>query len=82
MEVAVPIAKNILNLLGITAASSAIDAVIQKKIQGSGKTTLIVSIEELNDIMKIVRALKDFDIFLKRITKTTENETKDKKEEF
>ena len=31
MKVAVPLAKNILYLLGITAAASAIDAGIQKK---------------------------------------------------
>ena len=31
MKVAVPLAKNILALLGITAAASAIDAGIQKK---------------------------------------------------
>ena len=36
MKVAVPLAKNILAPLGITAAASAIDAGIQKKIHGSG----------------------------------------------
>ena len=35
MKVAVPIAKHILAPLGITAASSAIDAGIEKKIHGS-----------------------------------------------
>ena len=52
MKVAVPLARNILAPLGITAAASAIDAEIQKKIQGSGITTLIISNEEMNDIMK------------------------------
>ena len=52
MKVAVPLARNILAPLGITAAASAIDAGIQKKIQGSGITTLIISNEEMNDIMK------------------------------
>ena len=41
MKVAVPLAKNILVPLGITAAASTIDAEIQKKIHGSGTTTLI-----------------------------------------
>ena len=41
-KVAVPLAKFILAPLGITAAASAIDAVIQKKIYGSGATTLII----------------------------------------
>ena len=45
MKVAVPSAKNILAPLGITAAASAIDAGIQKKIHGSGTTTLIISNE-------------------------------------
>ena len=43
MKVAVPLAKNILAPLGITAAASAIDTGIQKKIHGSGTTTLIIS---------------------------------------
>ena len=42
MKVAAPLAKNILALLGITAAASPIDAGIQKKIHGSVKTTLII----------------------------------------
>ena len=36
MKVAVPLAKNVLSLLGITTAASALDAGIQKKIHGSG----------------------------------------------
>ena len=82
MEVAVLIAKNILAPLGITAAASAIDTGIQKKIHGSGTATLIISNEEMNDIMKIVQALEDSDILLKRITKTIENETKEQKGVF
>ena len=50
MKVAIPLAKNVLAPLGITAAASAIDAGIQKKIHGSGTTTLIISNEEMNDI--------------------------------
>ena len=64
MKVAVPLAKNILAPLGITAAASAIDAGIQKKIHGSGTTTLIISNKEMNDIMKIVQALEDSNILL------------------
>ena len=74
MKVAIPLAKNVLAPLGITAAASAIDAGIQKKIHGSGTTTLIISIEEMNDIMKIV--------LLKRVTKTIKNETKEQKGGF
>ena len=81
-KVAVPLAKNILAALEITAAASAIDAGIQKKIHGSGTRTLIISNEEVNDIMKIVQALEDYNILLKRITKTIENETKEQKGGF
>ena len=77
MKVAVPLAKNILAPLGITAAASAIDAGIQKKIHGSGTTTLIISNEEMNDIMKIVQTLEDSNILLKGVTKTIKNEMKE-----
>ena len=82
MKVAVPLAKNVLAPLGITAAASALDAGIQKKIHGSGTTTLIISNEEMNDIMKIVQALEDSNILLKGVTKTIENETKEQKGGF
>ena len=51
MKIAIPLAKNVLAPSGITAATSAIDAGIQKKINSSGTTTLIISNEEMNDIM-------------------------------
>ena len=73
MKVAVPLAKEILAPLGITAAATAIDARIQKKIHGSGTTTLIISNEEMNDIIKITQALEDSNILLKGATKTIEN---------
>ena len=82
MKVAIPSAKNVLAPLGITAAASAIDAGIQKKIHGSGTTTLIISNEEMNDIMKIVQALEDSNILLKGVTKTIKNETKKQKGGF
>ena len=47
MQVAIPLAKNVLAPLGITASASTIDAGIQKKIHGSGITTLIISKEEM-----------------------------------
>ena len=77
MKVAIPLAKNVLAPLGITAAASAIDAGIQKKIHGSGKTTLIISNGEMNDIMKIVQGLEDSNLLLKGVTKPIENETKE-----
>ena len=82
MKEAIPWAKNVLAPLGIMAAASAIDAGIQKKIHGSGTTTLIISDEEMNDKMKIVQALKDFNILLKGITKTIKIETIEQKGGF
>ena len=82
MKVAIPLAKNVLAPLGITAAASALDAGIQKKIHGSGTTTLIISNEEMNDIMKIVQALEDSNILLKGVTKTIKKWKKNKKVDF
>ena len=53
-----------------------------KKIHGSGTTTLIISNEEMNDILNIVQALEDSNILLKGVSKTIENVTKEQKEDF
>ena len=82
MKVAIPLAKNVLAPLIITAAASAIDPGIQKKIHGSGTKTLIISSEEMDDIMKIVQALKVSNILLKGVAKTIKNETKEQKGGF
>ena len=82
MKVAIPLVKNVLVPLGITAAASAIDAVIQNKIHGSGTTTLLISNKEMNDVMKIVQALENSNILIKGFTKTIKNETKEQKGGF
>ena len=82
MKKAVSLAKNILAPLAIATAASAIDAGMQKKIHCSGTTTLIISDEELNDVMKIGQALEDSNILLKGVTKTIKNETKEQKGGF
>ena len=64
-----------LGLFGLTAASSAIDAGVQKKIYGSGTTTLVISSEEINEIMKIVSNIK-------KTTKKLKMKQKNKKEDF
>ena len=48
----------------------------------SRTTTLIISNEGMNDIMKIVQALEDSNILLKGVTKTIKNETKEEKGGF
>ena len=87
LKIGLPLLKSViklLGLLGLAAASSAIDAGVQKKIYGSGSgtTTLVISNEEMNDIMKIVKALEDSNNLLKGVTKTIKNETKELKGDF
>ena len=76
MKVAMPLAKNVLAPLGLTAAMSAIDGSIKKKIHGSG-VKLIIEQEDMNNIIKIIEALENSGILLKGVTKTIENETKE-----
>ena len=76
MKVAAPLAKNVIAPLGLTAAMSAIDGSIQKKIHGSG-VKLVIEQEDMNDIIKIIESLESSGILLKGVTKTIENETKE-----
>ena len=87
MKVAMPLAKNVLAPLGLTAAMSAIDGSIQKKIHGSRATKgagvkLIIEQEDMNDIMKIIEALENSGILLKGVSGTIENETKEQRGRF
>ena len=81
MKVAMPLAKNVLAPLGLTAVMSAIDRSIQKKIHGSG-IKFIIQEEDMNDIMKIIEALENSGILLKAVSKTIENETKEQRGGF
>ena len=47
-----------------------------------GRTTFVISNEQMNDIMKIAQALEDSGILLKGVTKTIKNETKEHKGGF
>ena len=49
------LAKTAFSPLGLSAGMSAANAVIPKKIYGSRTTALIISNEEIQDIMKIVK---------------------------
>ena len=62
--------KSILIPLGLTAAASVTNATIHKKMFGSGMTTLIISNEELNDIMKIVKSLEESGWLIKGASQT------------
>ena len=81
MKVAMPLAKNVLAPLGLTAAMSAIDGSIQKKIHGSG-VKLIIEQEDMNGIMKIIKVLENSGILLKGVSKTIKNETKEERGGF
>ena len=81
MKVAMPLAKNVLAPLGLTAAISAIDGSIQKKIHGSG-AKLNIEEEDMKDIMKIIEALENSGILLKGVSKTIENEIKEQRGGF
>ena len=58
-DVLQPLTKNILIPLGVTATASAADADTHKKVFRSSFITLIISNEEINDIMKIVKSLEE-----------------------
>ena len=77
-----PLAKSILIPLRLNAAASAADAGIHKKILGSGNTTLIISNDEIEDIIKIVKSLEDSGLLLKGVTETVQNEVKEQKGGF
>ena len=77
-----PLAKSILIPLELTAAASAIDAGIHKKILGSRTATLIISNDEMEGIIKIVKSLEDYGLLLKGVSETIQNEAKEPKKGF
>ena len=82
MKVAMTLAKNVLAPLGISAAMSAIDRSIKKKMLGSGMTTLIISNDEMNDILKIVKSLENSGLLLKGVSETIQHEAKEQRGGF
>ena len=75
-----PLAKSVLIPLGLTAAGSAADAGIHKKILGSGNNTiLIISNDEMDDILKIVKSLEDSGL---ELVKQFNMKLKKKEEDF
>ena len=79
-----PLDKNVLIPLGLTTAAvaSAADVALHKKMFGSGTTTLIISNEEMNDIMKIIKPLGESELLVKGVSETIENEAKIQKRGF
>ena len=58
------------------------DGGIQRKIYGSGTTALIISNEEMENIMKIVKSPEESRLLIKGISETIKNETKEQRGEF
>ena len=80
-----PLAKSVLVPLGLTAAASAADAGIHKTILGSGNnnnTTLIISNDEMDDILKMVNSLEDSGVLSKGVSETIQNEAKEQRGGF
>ena len=78
-NVITPLAESVLIPLGLTAAASAADAGIHKKILGSGNTTLIISNKDMEDLIKIVKSLEDSGLLLKKVNESVQNEIKEQK---
>ena len=87
-----PLAKRVLIPLGLTAAASAGDAGMHKKILGSGRpldlalphnnTILIISKDEMDDIVKINKSLEDSGVLLKGVSETIQDEAKEQRGDF
>ena len=70
-------------MLGITADGSATDAATHKKVLGTGNhTTLIISNDDLNDLLKVIKSLENSGILLDGITETVKNEVREQKGGF
>ena len=75
-----PLTKSVSIPLKLAQAASTTDSAIEKNIFGSGMTTMIISNEEINDIMKIIKSLKQAGLLKKRVSNTDENKTKAQKD--
>ena len=82
LNVIKPLAKSVLIPLGLTAAASAADAGIHKILGSGNMTTLVISDDEIHDIIKIVKSLEDSGLLIEGFTKTVQNEVKEQKGGF
>ena len=76
------LAKSLLIPLGLTVAESAADAGIRKKVLESGVATLIISNEDMDDIMKIVKSLEKSCLLIKGVSDTLKIKKKNKGVDF
>ena len=79
---AISLGKNILAPLGLSAAMSATDTAIQKKVHGlgnlknSGTKTVRFSNKDLDEMIKIVKVIENSDVLMKGITERLKNDFK------
>ena len=78
-SVLTPLAKSVFLPLGLSAGMSTAHAAYQKKIYGSGTTALIISNEEMEDIVKTVKSFEESGLLIKGISETIKNQTKEQK---
>ena len=79
-----PLATSVLIPLGLTVAVLEYSRMLEyiKKILGYGTKTLIISNDEMKDIIKIVKSFEDSGLLLKGVRKTIQNEAKEQKRGF
>ena len=73
------LAKSVLIPLRLTSAASVTDSDFHKKMIGSSVKTLIVSIEQINNIITIVNSLEKSGLLIKNVSGTIKNEIKEEK---
>ena len=77
-----PLTKRVLIPSRLITVAPATDAAIQKKIFESGITTLIISNEEMDNIVHINKSLEESFLLIKSFSKTNQNETKEQTSRF
>ena len=78
-----PLAKSVLIPLELTAAASAADAGIHKTILRSwNMTTFIISNDEIEDIIEMVKSLKDSGLLVEGVTEEVQTEVKEQRGGF
>ena len=78
-----PLAKSVLVPLRLTAAASAADVGIHKKILGScHNRTLVISNDDMQDLFKIIKSLEDSGLLLKGVNETIKDEAKEQRGGF
>ena len=68
-----PLAKSVLIPLGLRAVAAATDSAIRKIMSESVNTTLIISMEEMNDTMETLKSLEESALLIKDVTEKTKN---------